>query len=973
MSKMIRIILYFIVLQSLAACGGSDNDTQGNQAPTAAVALESQRIPERETVVLDGSSSDDTDGRIASFLWEQIDGPSIIIENAASAVANFSAPEVEDDTELSFQLTVTDNDNAKASATVTVLIEDADELSMPPIANAGTDQGITEGTLVSLDGSASLDPDGGFLVTLNWEQMAGPEVSLTAPNQPVIEFIAPNVPTDGAELVFRLTVTDDEGESAWDEVSIAVQNIPPPVAANALYLGAKYRLGAGAFDGVLADFNGDGHLDLASANTDANNISVLLGRGDGTFEPPNSFPLDGLAPAALVNADLDGDDHWDLVVANSQSENINVLLGRGDGTFGEAVAYAAGSEPARVIAAHLDGDDALDVVCTNFTSADLSVFFGNGDGTLREAVSIPMNNAPEGIAAADLDFDGDQDLVVASPYENTVVVLPGQGDGVFLDPASYPVGSESVMAPIRVDIADLNGDGRPDLVSSNMYSGNLSVLLDLGDASFAEALTFPVGVTPPPPLPLPSAMQIADLDRDGHQDAVAVINTAVEYDAELVFDWLETDVDAYDYIALDNLALLVGSGDGRFATPVWLPTGRSPTAVMIGDLDLDDDLDLVTINQYSADASVWLNDGAGHFPLPPTYPVAIMPNAIDAADLNGDGHVDMVVGSLAMDDPDPFDAVPATQRSELQVFMADGQGGFDAPWRMTVVDTAINFKLAELTGDNTIDILIANPRDNQVTPWVGDGNGSFVARAPITVADFAGSFEIIDMNGDGQADIVMMASLGIAVLHGQGNGEFAEPVDYPIPAATVFLFGDMAIADLNGDERLDVIATAQFSGEIAVALGQEDGHLGEATIFSVGEQAAPATVQTADLNGDGRLDLLVTNPSLLSDQHTLSVLFGEGDGGFSAPSVIPIGAQIGKATIVDADGDADLDIMVANTSANELVFLDNQGDGHFARNLAFTVGTQPVAIASADLNADSKPDLLVANHGSNDVTILIHQ
>ena len=76
---------------------------------------------------------------------------------------------------------------------------------------------------------------------------------------------------------------------------------------------------------------------------------------------------------------------------------------------------------------------------------------------------------------------------------------------------------------------------------------------------------------------------------------------------------------------------------------------------------------------------------------------------------------------------------------------------------------------------------------------------------------------------------------------------------------------------------------------------------------------------------------------------------------------------------MDADGDNDLDIMVANTYANELVFLANQGDGRFARNLAFSVGTQPVAVASSDFNDDDKPDLIVANHGSNDVTILIHQ
>lgn len=131
--------------------------------------------------------------------------------------------------------------------------------------------------------------------------------------------------------------------------------------------------------GILAgDFNGDGKLDLAVTDVDvgANNVSVLLGNGDGTFQPPLSFPV-GQSPVGIASADFNGDGKLDLVVANEFSQNISVLLGNGDGTFQAAVSFEVGQSLEVIIAADFNNDGAIDIAVQNYESNNVSVLLNN--------------------------------------------------------------------------------------------------------------------------------------------------------------------------------------------------------------------------------------------------------------------------------------------------------------------------------------------------------------------------------------------------------------------------------------------------------------------------------------------------------------------------------------------------------------------------------------------------------------------
>lgn len=233
---------------------------------------------------------------------------------------------------------------------------------------------------------------------------------------------------------------------------------------------------------VVADFNHDGHLDIATANAGSQNISVLFGNGDGTFQPETDYPLVS-GPLQLVAADLNNDRSPDLVVSNSCADStcshgeVAVLLNNQDGTFQPAVGYGAGVVTDGIAAGDLNHDGNIDIVATNSNYAQMStvsVFLGNGDGTLQPAVNYTVEKGPASVAIADLDGDGNPDLAVANAASNSVSLLRGNGDGTFQGARGFGVGQE----PVSVLVSDLNGDGKPDLVFSLLYAAHISVFLN---------------------------------------------------------------------------------------------------------------------------------------------------------------------------------------------------------------------------------------------------------------------------------------------------------------------------------------------------------------------------------------------------------------------------------------------------------------------------------------------------------------
>jgi hypothetical protein len=261
---------------------------------------------------------------------------------------------------------------------------------------------------------------------------------------------------------------------------------------------------------AVGDFNNDGKLDLVVANNGSNTVSILLGNGDGTFQPQVEYATGNL-PIGVAVADFNRDGKLDLVVANY--DNINVLLGNGDGTFQPAVNYAAGAHPGSPAVGDFNRDGKLDLVVANNSTNTITVLLGNGDGTFRPAVSYSTEPSPTSIAVADFNADDKLDLAVGAG--TGVSVLLGNGDGTFQAHVDYGTGSRN---PCSVAVGDFNGDGRPDLVVADLFSTDVHLLLGNGNGTFGAASTDAAG-------PGPSSVAVGDFNGDGSLD-VAVADSS---------------------------------------------------------------------------------------------------------------------------------------------------------------------------------------------------------------------------------------------------------------------------------------------------------------------------------------------------------------------------------------------------------------------------------------------------------------
>ena len=328
--------------------------------------------------------------------------------------------------------------------------------------------------------------------------------------------------------------------------------------------------GVGSYPVALAvgDFNRDGILDLAVVNSSTSNLSILLGKGDGTFAVSSSNPQTGTSPTAIVVGDFNGDGIPDLAVANSGTNNISIFLGVGDGTFSAtANPPETGSGPSAMVVGDFNGDGKLDLATANNGSGTVTVELGNGDGTFTPSpLSAQTVNQPRSMAVGDFNGDGILDLALVGGYgSDYVTVLLGNGDGSFA--ATAPINLPANSNPWAIAAGDFNQDGKLDLAVATYFSNSIYILLGNGDGSFAAT------TTPAPGLSYPNVLVVADLDGDGNPD-LAETNGS-------------------------QLGILSGNGDGTFGTLSTLSAGTFPDAIAAGDFNGDGSQDLAITSTYS--------------------------------------------------------------------------------------------------------------------------------------------------------------------------------------------------------------------------------------------------------------------------------------------------------------------------------------------------------------------------------------
>jgi hypothetical protein len=230
---------------------------------------------------------------------------------------------------------------------------------------------------------------------------------------------------------------------------------------------------------TVADLNGDGRLDLVTADSADNSVSVMLGNGDGSFQEAHDSAVASF-PISVAVGDFNADGKPDLATANANNNTVGVLLGNGDGTFQTAQSFAVGLAPRAVVVADFNGDGKLDLATANANSDDVSLLLGNGDGTFQTAgySGVSFGSHPFAMAVADFNGDGKPDVATANLLDNSVSLLVGVGSGLngigYPGSASFAVGS----FPISIAVGDFDGNGKPDLAVANRSSGTLSILLN---------------------------------------------------------------------------------------------------------------------------------------------------------------------------------------------------------------------------------------------------------------------------------------------------------------------------------------------------------------------------------------------------------------------------------------------------------------------------------------------------------------
>jgi hypothetical protein len=719
----------------------------------------------------------------------------------------------------------------------------------------------------------------------------------------------------------------DDGARPFPPQLGPVRSPGAPTAA-ARYVFGRMDLATGDFPGAVAvgAFQTGGPTSIAVGNSYiSNTVSVYLANPDGTFQPRVDYPT-GAEPSSIFVVDLNGDHNLDLVVSN-WTGSVSILLGNGDGTFRPHVDYSVGGGfVAQVVAGDFNHDNKLDLAVAVGSSYSVSILLGNGDGTFQPFVSYPAGNGASGLVAGDFNGDNQLDLAVAGPSDQVSILL-GNGNGTFKPPVQYATGA----VPLAVVTADFNGDHKLDLAVINATSNNVSILLGNGDGTFQSHVDYAAGGGP-------YGLVVADFNGDGKLD----LGIASFYD--------------------NAVSVLLGKGNGTFEKKKSYGAGVNPWGLATADLNGDGKSDLIAGNYGSNTVTLLVNEGNGIFQghSDVGLPAGAIPFSLAIAEFGSDHIPDLAVGDFGSND--------------MSILLGKGAGRFRPAVSYPAGFGILQVGTGDFNGDNMTDIAVSNAGSNAVSLLLGKSDGTFGAPISAATGGYPVGVATGDFNGDGNLDVASAneADSTVSVLLGDGHGGLSPHTDYAVDFNPVWMIS----TDLNMDSKVDLVTVNAGDDSVSILLGKGDGTFQPALTYPVTPGANPYEVAVGDFNGDGKLDLAVTD----FDTNTVSVLIGNGDGTFQPHVDYATGLFPYDVVAGDFNADGVLDLAISNSECSvpgancpgTVSVLFGNGDGTFQQHVDYPVGIYPIGVATADLNGDGGSDLAVANAYSNSVSLMLN-